>query len=177
MPSEPNSNSISTETNPFEEKKVLFSEGELWTVDSDLEETLPELSSETGFETESEPELVPEETFEETETTITTEERPRTTVSQTPIVVKGPSWESNDSVDQNHLGSMSDAERLVVSVASSREISPSDAEIQARLEVGRPRLSQIYNSLHKSGILAVRKEGRSRLFKISEAAGELLRAE
>ena len=174
LPSEPNSNSISTETNPFEEKKVLFSEGELWTVDSDLEETLPELSSETGFETESEPELVPEETFEETETTITTEERPLTTVSQTPIVVKGPSWESNDSVDQNHLGSMSDAERLVVSVASSREISPSDAEIQARLEVGRPRLSQIYNSLHKSGILAVRKEGRSRLFKLSEGAGALL---
>tara|TARA_B100001094_G_scaffold322850_1_gene372795 strand:+ start:261 stop:1589 length:1329 start_codon:yes stop_codon:yes gene_type:complete len=170
LPPEQNSKSISTETNPFEEKKVLFSEGELWTVDSDLEETLPEFPSETEFE----PELDPEETFEETEITTTTEERPRTTVSQTPIVVKGPSWESNDSVDQNHLGSMSDAERLVVSVASSREISPSDAEIQARLEVGRPRLSQIYNSLHKSGILAVRKEGRSRLFKLSEGAGALL---
>ena len=69
---------------------------------------------------------------------------------------------------------MSDAERLVVSVASLREISPSDTEIQARLEVGRPRLSQIYNSLHKSGILSVRKEGRSRLFKLSEGAGALL---
>ena len=174
LPPEQSSKSISTETNSFEEKKVLFSEGELWTVDSDLEETLPELPSEPESEPEFETELDPEDSFEEIEIAITTEERPRTTVPQTPIVVKGPSWESKDSVDQNHLGSMSDAERLVVSVASSREISPSDAEIQARLEVGRPRLSQIYNSLHKSGILAVRKEGRSRLFKLSEGAGALL---
>ena len=92
-------------------------------------------------------------------------------------MVKGPKWESNEIVDQDHLGRMSDAERLVVSIAASREISPSDAEIQARLEVGRPRLSQIYNSLHKSGILAVRKEGRSRLFKLSEAIDHLLSEE
>lgn len=163
---EENSKSISTETNSFEEKQVLFSEGELWTVDSDLEETLPELPNEPEFE--------PDETLEEPEIADTNEEQPQKSDLQTPIVVKGPSWESKDSVDQNHLGSMSDAERLVVSVASSREISPSDAEIQARLEVGRPRLSQIYNSLHKSGILAVRKEGRSRLFKLSEGAGALL---
>jgi hypothetical protein len=166
MPPEGDSNSISTETNAFEEKHVLHSEGELWTVDSDLEETLPELSSETEFE--------PDEAPEAPEIADTIEEQRQETVLKTPIAVKGPSWESKDSVDQNHLGSMSDAERLVVSVASSREISPSDAEIQARLEVGRPRLSQIYNSLHKSGILAVRKEGRSRLFKLSEGAGALL---
>ncbi len=163
---EENSKSISTETNSFEEKQVLFSEGELWTVDSDLEETLPELPNEPEFE--------PDETLEEPEIADTNEEQPQKSDLQTPIVVKGPSWESKDSVDQNHLGSMSDAERLVVSVASSREISPSDAEIQALLEVGRPRLSQIYNSLHKSGILAVRKEGRSRLFKLSEGAVALL---
>jgi len=166
IPTEENSKSISTETNSFEEKQVLFSEGELWTVDSDLEGTLPELPNEPEFE--------PDETLEEPEIAVTNEEQPQKADLQTPIVVKGPSWESTDSVDQNHLGSMSDAERLVVSVASSREISPSDAEIQARLEVGRPRLSQIYNSLHKSGILAVRKEGRSRLFKISEGAVALL---
>jgi len=166
IPSEENRKSISTETPSFEEKQVLFSEGELWTVDSDLEETLPELSSEPEFE--------PEETPVESEIVDTIEEQPQITNSETPIIVRGPSWESKDIVDQNHLGSMSDAERLVVSVASSREISPSDAEIQARLEVGRPRLSQIYNSLHKSGILAVRKEGRSRLFKLSEGAGSLL---
>ena len=166
IPSEENRKSISTETPSFEEKRVLFSEGELWTVDSDLEETLPELSSEPEFE--------PEEPPVESEIVDTIEEQPQITNSETPIIVRGPSWESKDIVDQNHLGSMSDAERLVVSVASSREISPSDAEIQARLEVGRPRLSQIYNSLHKSGILAVRKEGRSRLFKLSEGAGSLL---
>ena len=167
---EENSKSNSTETTSFEEKQVLFSEGELWTVDSDLEETLPEISSDHGFE----PEFVPEEELEESEVLETMEEQPQKTNLQTPITIKGPSWESKGPVDQNHLVSMSDAERLVVSVASSREISPSDAEIQARLEVGRPRLSQIYNSLHKSGILAVRKEGRSRLFKLSEDAGALL---
>jgi len=161
-----NRKSISTVKPSFEEKKVLFSEGELWTVDSDLEETLPELSSEPEFE--------PDEPPVEPEIMGTIEEQPQINNSETPIIVRGPSWESKDIVDQKHLGSMSDAERLVVSVASSREISPSDAEIQARLEVGRPRLSQIYNSLLKSGILAVRKEGRSRLFKLSEGAGSLL---
>ena len=170
MPPKEDRNSISTETNAFEERHVLHSEGELWTVDSDLEETLPELPSEP----ELEPELELDETLEELEIADTNEEQPQKTVLQTPIAVKGPTWESKGSVDQNHLGSMSDAERLVVSVASLREISPSDAEIQARLEVGRPRLSQIYNSLHKSGILSVRKEGRSRLFKLSEDAGALL---
>ena len=161
-----NNKSINTENESFEEKQVLFSEGELWTVDSDLEETLPELSSEPEFE--------PEETFEESQNLDSIEEMPQISNLEPKIVVKGPSWESKDTVDHNHLGSMSDAERLVVSVASSREISPSDAEIQARLEVGRPRLSQIYNSLHKSGILAVRKEGRSRMFRLSDGAGALL---
>jgi len=165
-PLEENSKSISTETPSFEEKQVLFSEGELWTVDSDLEETLPEISSEPDFE--------PEEIIEQPEMVENIEDSPQITKLETPFVVRGPAWESKEIVDQNHLGSMSDAERLVVSVASSREISPSDAEIQARLEVGRPRLSQIYNSLHKSGILAVRKEGRSRLFKLSDGAGALL---
>ena len=161
-----NNKSINTENESFEEKQVLFSEGELWTVDSDLEETLPELSSEPEFEVE--------ETFEESQNLDSIEEMPQISNLEPKILVKGPSWESKDIVDQDHLGSMSDAERLVVSVASSREISPSDAEIQARLEVGRPRLSQIYNSLHKSGILAVRKEGRSRMFRLSDGAGALL---
>ena len=63
---------------------------------------------------------------------------------------------------------------VIVDIAKGREISPSDPEIQARLEVGRPRLSQIYNQLHKSGILAVRKDGRSRLFRLSTEALEIL---
>ena len=158
--------SVNTDDPRLEEKQVLFSEGELWTVDSELEDTLPEIQEDDYFETEEdlpEEEIAPQNEVEETKMEV-----------QSPITLLGPKWESEKTVDSGHLSSMNDAERLVVSIASSREISPSDAEIQARLEVGRPRLSQIYNSLHKSGILAVRKQGRSRLFKISEAAGELL---
>lgn len=150
----------------FEEKKVLFSEGELWTVDSDLQETLPEISNELEFEGN--------EAIEEIETVAELEIPEHFTYKQKTTILSVPIWESKEIVNQNHLERMSDAERLVVSIASSREISPSDAEIQARLEVGRPRLSQIYNSLHKSGILAVRKEGRSRLFKLSDNAVNLL---
>ena len=160
--------SVNTEDPRLEEKQVLFSEGELWTVDSELEGTLPEIKEDDDFGAEEdllEAETAPQNEVEETEMEV-----------QRPITLLGPKWESEKTVDSSHLSSMNDAERLIVSIASSREISPSDAEIQARLEVGRPRLSQIYNSLHKSGILAVRKQGRSRLFKISEAAGELLRA-
>ena len=158
--------SVNNDDPRLEEKQVLFSEGELWTVDSELEDTLPEIQEDDDFEPEEGPpeeEIAPQNEAEETEMEL-----------QGPITLLGPKWESEKTVDSGHLSSMNDAERLVVSIASSREISPSDAEIQARLEVGRPRLSQIYNSLHKSGILAVRKQGRSRLFKISEAAGELL---
>ena len=159
--------SVNTDDPRLEEKQVLFSEGELWTVDSELEDTLPEIQEDDYFEAEEdlpEEEIAPQNEVEETEMEV-----------QSPITLLGPKWESEKTLDSGHLSSMNDAERLIVSIASSREISPSDAEIQARLEVGRPRLSQIYNSLHKSGILAVRKQGRSRLFKISEAAGELLR--
>ena len=159
--------SVNTDDPRLEEKQVLFSEGELWTVDSELEDTLPEIQEDADFEPEEglpETEIAPQNVVEETEMEV-----------QRPITLLGPKWESEKTVDSDHISSMNDAERLIVSIASSREISPSDAEIQARLEVGRPRLSQIYNSLHKSGILAVRKQGRSRLFKISEAAEELLR--
>ena len=159
--------SVNTDDPRLEEKQVLFSEGELWTVDSELEDTLPEIQEDADFEPEEglpETEIAPQNVVEETEMEV-----------QRPITLLGPKWESEKTVDSDHMSSMNDGERLIVSIASSREISPSDAEIQARLEVGRPRLSQIYNSLHKSGILAVRKQGRSRLFKISEAAEELLR--
>ena len=81
-----------------------------------------------------------------------------------------PRWEPDLPIDTNRFYSLSDAERLILEIASIREISPSDDELQARLEVGRPRLSQLYNSLHKSGILSVRKQGRTRLFKLSSAA-------
>jgi len=85
-------------------------------------------------------------------------------------------WEPGQPLDENLKTLLNEAELLVISVAAKREISPSDAELQARLEVGRPRLSQIYNGLHKSGFLSVRKQGRKRLFKITEAAKKLVEA-
>ena len=75
-------------------------------------------------------------------------------------------------LDKERFYSLSDAEKLILQIASIREISPSDNELQARLEVGRPRLSQLYNGLQKSGMLSVRKKGRTRLFKLSNAAAE-----
>tara|TARA_Y100000588_G_scaffold330976_1_gene368243 strand:- start:308 stop:2098 length:1791 start_codon:yes stop_codon:yes gene_type:complete len=164
--SEITTKSVSTGPVPPEEKSVFHSEGELWTVDSELEETLPEPSD------NAEPELADEaenSDFEAKEGDAAPENRSdRKSISMSPI------WESGPTLDESRLSSLSDSERLVVSIASEREISPSDAVIQARLEVGRPRLSQIYNSLHKSGILSARKEGRSRLFKLSDAASDLL---
>ena len=85
-------------------------------------------------------------------------------------------WEPDNPFDEERSTYLNEAEMLVISTASKREISPSDAELQARLEVGRPRLSQIYNGLYKSGYLSVRKQGRKRLFKITEAAQKLVEA-
>ena len=83
-----------------------------------------------------------------------------------------PRWDPERPLDTARFYLLSDAERLILQISSIREISPSDDELQARLEVGRPRLSQLYNSLHKSGLLSVRKQGRTRLFKLSNAAAE-----
>ena len=85
-------------------------------------------------------------------------------------------WEPDNPFDEERSIYLNEAEMLVISTASEREISPSDAELQARLEVGRPRLSQIYNGLYKSGYLSVRKQGRKRLFKITDAAQKLVEA-
>ncbi len=86
------------------------------------------------------------------------------------------SWEPDNPFDEERSTYLNEAEMLVISTASKREISPSDAELQARLEVGRPRLSQIFNGLYKSGYLSVRKQGRKRLFKITEVAKKLVEA-
>ena len=151
-----------TPDSPSEEKRVFHSEGELWTVDPDLEETLPEPS-------EKEMPVIEEENdFFDSENTLTQVETSKK------VYIPEPVWQSGPDPVESQIRSLNEAERLVVSIAGEREISPSDAEIQARLEVGRPRLSQIYNSLHKSGILSVRKEGRSRMFRLSQAASDLL---
>ena len=145
-----------------EEKRVFHSEGELWTVDPDLEGTLPEPSEKEMPDIETDNDFVGSEN-----TSNQLEINKKTSILE-------PVWQLGPDPVESHIKSLNEAERLVVSIAGEREISPSDAEIQARLEVGRPRLSQIYNSLHKSGILSVRKEGRSRMFKLSQAASDLL---
>jgi len=73
-------------------------------------------------------------------------------------------------LDFQKATSLSDGEITIVEASMEREVSPSDSALQAYLSVGRPRLSQIFNTLHKAGILSVRKSGRTRLFRISEPA-------
>jgi len=151
-----------------DETKVFSSEGELWTVESEMETTL---MAGGGIDQLNPNIILPDnetiqEKYEE-KIDFFTEPPP------TPLQIS-PKWESEGSVDHNHLNSLSEAESLIVSISKDREVSPSDPEIQARLEVGRPRLSQIFNSLRRSGILSVRKRGRSRLFKLSEQASDLI---
>ena len=81
-----------------------------------------------------------------------------------------PPREPTTTLDINALMSLNEGEMSILEQAIDREVSPSDAQLQEELGVGRPRLSQIFNGLLKSGILTVRKQGRSRLFRISAPA-------
>ena len=177
-------------------EQVISVEGAEWSVEPSYQSTVPDIAPKSNvqnnpptsvenFSTEENitPESVIEEPiFEEPEIQDTVE-----LVESIPIYQKQkdnnmindlttkrssftPIWEEDNELDVNRFYSLSDAERMILQVASIREISPSDDELQARLEVGRPRLSQLYNSLQKSGMLSVRKQGRTRLFKLSEAA-------
>ena len=78
------------------------------------------------------------------------------------------------TLDINSLMNLNAGEMLILEQAIEREISPSDDLLQQELLVGRPRLSQIFNRLLKNGILTVRKQGRSRLFRISAPAKDHL---
>ena len=71
-------------------------------------------------------------------------------------------------LDFEKVSSLNESEISIVEASTGREVSPSDTALQAYLAVGRPRLSQIFNGLHKAGILSVRKKGRTRLFRISD---------
>ncbi len=73
-------------------------------------------------------------------------------------------------LDFEKVSSLNESEISIVEASTAREVSPSDTALQAYLAVGRPRLSQIFNGLHKAGILSVRKKGRTRLFRISDQA-------
>ena len=84
----------------------------------------------------------------------------------------GPVWEDDEPFDAMCLHTLTEAERMILTAAASREVSPSDQELQARLEVGRSRLSQIYNGMRRKGLLSVRKQGRTRFFKLSTATSQ-----
>jgi hypothetical protein len=85
-----------------------------------------------------------------------------------------PPREPDVVLDINALTNLNDAETLILTEAVEREVSPSDNLLQDELGVGRPRLSQIFNGLLKSGILTVRKQGRSRMYRISSPAKDHL---
>ena len=146
----------------------MAAEGALWTVDSSLGSSLPDLdaepkaSPEPVFDIEHAPvppAAVPEPVFEE----------PEPAPPRIPISL-GPAWDADEPLDRARAATASDAERTVMAAAQEREVSPSDPELQALLEVGRTRLSQIFNGLRKAGLLSVRKQGRTRQSKHSRAA-------
>ena len=85
-----------------------------------------------------------------------------------------PPREPDIVLDINALSNLNNAETLILTQAVEREVSPSDNLLQDELGVGRPRLSQIFNGLLKSGILTVRKQGRSRMYRISAPAKDHL---
>ena len=148
----------------------MTAEGALWTVDPSLGSSLPDLDAEQEeplapvFDIEHIPPPPPTELE-----SVFVEPEPTPVPPKIPITM-GPKWDDDEPLDRTRAASLSDAERLILSAAGKREISPSDSELQARLEVGRPRLSQIYNGLRKAGLLSVRKQGRTRLFKLSHEA-------
>jgi DNA-binding transcriptional ArsR family regulator len=156
---------------PTQDQPVMAAEGALWTVDPSLGSSLPDLdvepkpSPEPVFDIDHSPPPpaeVPDLVFEEPEPA-------RPTPPRIPISL-GPTWDADEPLDRTRAATVSDVERTVLEAAQAREVSPSDPELQALLEVGRTRLSQIFNGLRKAGLLSVRKQGRSRLFKLSRAA-------
>ena len=139
---------------------------------------------------EEELEPIPEPVFEPEPPRVSIPSIPTTPPPPTPVVTPpptpvqvpvqvpvslGPTWEPDLPFNPIVLQTLTEAERMIVEASSMREVSPSDNELQARLEVGRSRLSQIYNGMRRKGLLSVRKQGRTRYFKLSEAANQHLR--
>ncbi len=194
---------IDTSVDPLEDEPVFHTENALWVVESGSQETLPSPSAYTPPEPEPEPEPeifetewfvddpVQEEPIVESVETPQLDipdiptpqpferepiEQVQPIVSSIPIPTSfGPVWEPDLPFDPLCLHALTEAERMVLEASMSREVSPSDQELQARLEVGRSRLSQIYNGMRRKGLLSVRKQGRTRYFKLSDATGQHLR--
>jgi len=184
------------------EESVFHDDQSVWMVDSDSKSTLPnnprvfepiapepepvveEIDTEWFVDdgpAEEELEPIPEPVFEPEPPQVSIPSIPTTpppTPVQVPVQVPvslGPTWEPDLPFNPIVLQTLTEAERMIVEASSMREVSPSDNELQARLEVGRSRLSQIYNGMRRKGLLSVRKQGRTRYFKLSEAANQHLR--
>ena len=154
-----------SEENLPDNTPVLATEEAVWTVDGQFEANLPppvEERQEIQFDNHPSPQV-----------NLSQEDIQPTRISFSSI--SEPSWETPDTFVLSYSRSLTQAEKIVLSTSSVRDISPSDPEIQARLEVGRPRLSQIFNKLKRNGYLMVRKEGRTRYFRISKEASDALR--
>ena len=89
-------------------------------------------------------------------------------------VLRSPRWDPDEPLRPERLRDVSDADVFVLTASATRDISPSDLTLQARLQVGRSRLSQIFNDLRRHGFLSVRKEGRTRWYRMTAAASRLL---
>ena len=87
---------------------------------------------------------------------------------------RSPRWDPDYPLRPERLKEVSDTDIVVLTAAATRNISPSDNALQARLQVGRSRLSQIFNDLRRHGFLSVRKEGRTRWYRMTAAASRLL---
>ena len=185
------------------EESVFHDDQSVWMVDSDSKSTLPnnprvfepiapepepvveEIDTEWFIDdapVEDEFEPIPEPVFEPEPPQVSIPSIPTTPPPPTPVQVPvqvpvslGPTWEPDLPFNPIVLQTLTEAERMIVEASSMREVSPSDNELQARLEVGRSRLSQIYNGMRRKGLLSVRKQGRTRYFKLSEAANQHLR--
>lgn len=77
--------------------------------------------------------------------------------------------ESNP-LDIQTLRNLSHGEAVLIEVSSDREFSPSDARLQDKLKIRRPRMSQMCNRLYRAGILSVQQKGRTRMFKLTNDA-------
>ena len=85
-----------------------------------------------------------------------------------------PAVAAAPALDVDFLSTLGDSQVRILEEALEREVSPSDEVLQRGLDVGRPRLSQLFNGMLRAGVLTVRRQGRSRLYRISEQARDHL---
>lgn len=77
--------------------------------------------------------------------------------------------ESNP-LDVSTLRNLSRNEAILVEVGSVRKFSPSDNRLLDRLNIKRPRLSQMCNRLYRAGIMSAQQKGKSRMFGLTNDA-------